>query len=54
MPIVIRELVVRANITEKQADGSSLSSEDKERAREDLIKECVEQVMEILKQKTER
>lgn len=54
MPIVIRELVVRANVTEKQADASSLSSTDRENAREELIKECVEQVMGILKQKTER
>ena len=54
MPIVVKELVVCANIAEKQGDTSSLSSTDNEQAREELIKECVEQVMELLKQKTER
>ena len=54
MPIVVKELVVRANVAENQAETPSLSSADSEQAREELIKECVEQVMEILKQKTER
>jgi len=54
MPIIVKELVVRANIAEKQAENSSLSSTDNEQAREELIRECVDQVMEILQQKTER
>ena len=54
MPIVVKELVVRATVSERQANGPRSSSEQDNLFREELIKECVEQVMEILKQKTER
>ena len=54
MPIVIRELVVRATVSERQVPDSSASSDGENNSREELIKECVEQVVEILKQKTER
>ena len=54
MPIVVKELVVRATVSEKQANSLLSSPEQNNLFREELIKECVEQVMEILKQKTER
>jgi hypothetical protein len=55
MPIVVKELVIRATVSERPASGSSLASSGQDQiSREELIKECVEQVMEILKQKTER
>ena len=54
MPVVIRELVIRANVTENSQDESAFSSAKNQSSKEEIIKECVEQVMEILKQKTER
>ena len=53
MPISIRELVVRATVDEsEQAGGSSGDSGVSE--REAIIRECVEQVMERLKEEEER
>ncbi|WP_201301073.1 DUF5908 family protein [Sunxiuqinia indica] len=54
MPVVIRELVIRANVTENPQGESAFSSAESQSSKEEIIKECVEQVMEILKQKTER
>jgi hypothetical protein len=54
MPVIVRELVVRANVSENRRDEAGASSMRDQSPREDLIKECVDQVMEILKQKTER
>lgn len=55
MPIEIRELVIRAEVNPGQGEsvrsgqGSTGASD-----REQLIRDCVEQVMEILRQKEER
>ena len=53
MPIEIRELVVKATVrdrtTERQADSGERRNE-----KEEIIRECVDQVMEILKRKKER
>jgi len=54
MPVIVRELVVRANVSENRRDEDGASFSRDQSSREELIKECVEQVMEILKQKTER
>ncbi len=54
MPVIVRELVVRANVSENRHEEASASPLRDQNSREELIKECVEQVMEILKQKTER
>jgi hypothetical protein len=53
MPIEIKELVIRANVQEQapeQAQGGALD----ENAKAALLEECVEQVMELLKQQNER
>lgn len=54
MPVIVRELVVKANVSENRHDEAGVSLTGEQNSREELIKECVEQVMEILKQKTER
>jgi hypothetical protein len=54
MPVIVRELVVRANVSENRRDEAGGPASMDQNAREELIKECVDQVMEILKQKTER
>ncbi|MCB2182640.1 MAG: hypothetical protein KQH63_11470 [Desulfobulbaceae bacterium] len=53
MPIEIRELVIRAEVEPQQGQesgqGAGSASE-----REQLVRDCVEQVMEIIRQKEER
>ncbi len=56
MPVQINEIIVRANIVEKPpkqanaADSSKGGSAD----NDEVVKECVEKVLEILKSKIER
>lgn len=54
MPIEIRELLIKATVNEsgrgKESSGRGGSNSDKE----DIVAECVEQVMEILRQREER
>ena len=52
MPIEIRELVIRATISE-DGEGRPASEETGGRKHE-IIEECVEQVLDILKRKEER
>ena len=54
MPVIVRELVIKAHVSENRRDEAGASPLRDQNSREELIKECVEQVMEILKQKTER
>jgi hypothetical protein len=52
MPIEIRELVIRAQISE---DGEGQpSTGDPGVKKHEIIEECVEQVLDILKRKEER
>jgi hypothetical protein len=55
MPVQINELVIRANI--KEQDGSAKDAKavatDKP-DKEEIIKECIERVLEILNQQNER
>lgn len=55
MPVEIRELVIRAVVTERQDDAPSAPSEP-ERHRDDaaVIQECVKQVLKILRRNEER
>ncbi len=50
MTIEIRELIIKATVSETGGAGSGSSAEKKET----LVQECVDQVMEILKEKEER
>lgn len=57
MPIEIRELVIKAAITQEgSSDGAAGSSEASGNTspNEELIKTCVEKVLEILKERDER
>ncbi len=53
MPIEIRELVIRATVVDK---GSEPAKEEKpgSGAPKDIVAECVEQVMRILRAERER
>ncbi len=58
MPVIIRELVIRAtvndtlvNTTNDESSSGTITKNEQE--REALIKECVEQVLEILDKRKE-
>jgi len=54
MPIVINEIEVSVEVVNSNTSGSSGSSAISPAVKEEIIRECVEQIMEILKQKNER
>ena len=55
MPIVINEITVSVEVTPSGAATSNGPAATAEAfSREDIIKECVEKVMEIINQKNER
>ena len=55
MPVEIRELVIRAEVDPRQGEkrGSGQGSGDAAN-QELLVRDCVEQVMEMIRQKEER
>jgi hypothetical protein len=58
MPVQIQELVIRATINEgvhtvAGAKGENASA-GSEKDKEEIIHECIERIMELLKTKTER
>ena len=55
MPIEIRELIIRAEVSPQQnGGGASGPGGTAASDREQLIRDCVEQVMELIRQKEER
>lgn len=54
MPIVINEIEVTVEVAGNNAAASSAGSVLNPVVKEQIIRECVEQIMEILKQKNER
>lgn len=56
MPVEIRELIIRASVGNPNAGGSNNSTPTDQEAmpREEIIKECVGQVMDIIQEKKER
>jgi hypothetical protein len=58
MPIEIRELNIRVSVAQDQPEQDSLAAGQQGSGqlpdKEELIAECVEQVMELLKLKNER
>ncbi len=53
MPIEIKELVIRATVDTGGADRSSAPAKGAEQKQE-IVADCVEQVLEILRRKLER
>ena len=53
MPIEIRELIVKATVRDRASERQPGSQEQRAN-KEEIISECVEQVLEILKRKKER
>lgn len=57
MPIEIRELVIKATVDQPQGGSTSASgkgSQSNSSPGEDIIKECVDKVVAILKERNER
>lgn len=54
MPVVINEFELSVQVTPDGNEQSGSSSSLSGSSREDIIKECIEKVMEILNQKNER
>ena len=57
MPVQINELIIRANVTEggaNKAESNAPASDNASSGRDDIVKECVAIVMEILKSKNQR
>jgi len=52
MPVQVNEIVIRAII--KDEKGSEKKTEGDKTDKEEIISECVEQVLQIIKEKTER
>ncbi len=52
MPLQINEIVIKAVVGGSNKDKST--NKETQDNKEDIIRECVEQVMEILKEKSER
>ena len=52
MPIEIRELIIRSTISDEE--GERLQEAPSAANKRELIEDCVEQVLEILKRKEER
>ena len=53
MPIEIRELVVKATVRDRASERQPGSQQSRAQ-KEEIVQECVAQVMEILKRKKER
>lgn len=54
MPIEIRELIIKTTVDANASSQGSSSQNGGEEEKHALIQECVDKVMEILKEKSER
>jgi len=50
MPIIIDEVVISVEVTGQTGGGASSGTQDKQ----EMVSECVERVLDILRQKEER
>lgn len=56
MPLEIKEIVVTASLTEKGGNASTISGSETSVVginKEEIIADCVEQILEILREKNE-
>jgi hypothetical protein len=54
MPVEVRELVIKATVDSDEKGAASPASDDQTSGNEELIKLCVDKVMEILKERNGR
>ena len=53
MPVIVEEVVISVEVT-NQGSGGTTSASSSPEERQAIVNECVERVLEILKQKNER
>ena len=53
MPVIVDEVVITVEVTNPESGGVSSSPSSTEE-KQSVVNECVERVLDILKQKTER
>jgi len=54
MPIEIREIVIKTTVESNASAETSPALETKEDEKQALIRECIDQVMDILRENSER
>lgn len=54
MPIVVDEVVISVEVTNQASGGAASAPPDATEDKQTIINECVERVLDILKQKEER
>jgi hypothetical protein len=57
MPIEIKELHIKATVVDRKSyegSGRTLSAAEQERIKKEIIKTCVQEVLQILEDKKER
>ncbi len=54
MPVQINELIIRAHVKEPDEAPKSNNAAVGKEAKEEIIKECIERIMELLHQQNER
>jgi hypothetical protein len=57
MPIEIKELHIKATVVDRKSydsSGRTLSSQEQERMKKEIVKSCVQEVLQILEDKKER
>ncbi len=53
MPVIVEEIIISIEVTNPASGGAATPAAPLE-AKQEMVSECVERVMEILRQKTER
>lgn len=57
MPVEIKELIIKASVSEKKSGDSKakeFSHQEKEQMKKEIIRECLEEIFQKLEEKTER
>jgi hypothetical protein len=54
LPVEIRELVIKLTVLPQEPDAQRPAAQRREDERNDIVAECVEQVMRILQEQRER
>jgi hypothetical protein len=54
MPIEVRELIIRATVSQESSGAKKSAGKDDKSQNEEIVKQCVAKVMEIIRSKNGR